>query len=313
MMKSKGELVSRPALIVMAAGIGSRYGGLKQIEPVGPQGEIILDYSIYDARRAGFGKIVFVIKREIEAAFRTRINQTIGKHCETIFVNQELDNIPEGFGIPAGRRKPWGTAHAVLSCRDVVDGPFAVINADDYYGRTAFESLCTYLNTSRNQDRVYSFCMVGYLLENTLTDHGHVARGVCEIDQGGYLLEVRERTRIEKRDGSVMYSEDGDRWIEIPGDSVVSMNTWGFTPEIFPELENRFIHFLNRTKSDLSKKEYFLPDVVNQLLEEEKAVVKVLPSQEHWFGVTYKEDMEWVKQAMHKMIEDGIYPEGIWD
>jgi dTDP-glucose pyrophosphorylase len=313
MMKSKGELISNPALVVMAAGIGSRYGGLKQIEPVGPNGEIILDYSIYDAMQAGFGKIIFVIKREIEQAFRARIEQTIGKLYEIEYVNQELGNLPEGFEIPEERRKPWGTAHAVLSCRSVVDGPFAVINADDFYGRTAFESVYAYLNRAGDHHSGYDFCVVGYKLENTMTEHGHVARGVCKIDQEGYLVEVRERTRIEKINKAVMYSDDGSTWIEIPGDNVVSMNMWGFTPELFPELEKRFLYFLQSNENDLSKSEYFLPDVVNQLLYEKRAAVKVLPSNEQWFGVTYKKDMDWVKQAVGKLIDQGIYPETIWE
>lgn len=305
--------MSRPELIVMAAGIGSRYGGLKQIEPVGPNGEIILDYSIYDAKLAGFGKVIFVITQEIEQAFRARIDETVGNHCETVFVNQELDDLPEGYFTPATRRKPWGTAHAVLSCRDLIDGPFAVINADDFYGRAAFQGLSAYLKSTGDHDKSLAFCMVGYLLKNTLTEHGHVARGVCKINQDGYLVEVRERTRIEKRHGEVMYSEDGNSWQSIPGDSVVSMNTWGFTPGLFPELENRFVQFLNINADDLSEPEYFLPDVVNQLLAENQATVKVLPSNDRWFGATYREDMDWVKQSIDQLIKQGKYPRKVWE
>ena len=304
--------MSDPGLIVMAAGIGSRYGGLKQIEPIGPGGEIILDYSIYDARQAGFGKIVFVIKTEIQQAFHARIEQTIGQHCEIDYAFQELGNLPKGFEVPQGRRKPWGTAHAVLSCQHLVDIPFGVINADDFYGRTSFQALGAYLRTALDRDDVYDFCMVGYNLKNTLTDHGHVARGVCTVDQAGYLEEVRERTRIEKFNGEAKYTENGETWIDIPGDSLVSMNMWGFTPSVFNELGGRFSNFLNDYRDNLMNAEYFLPDVVNQLLEEKKAMVKVLQTQEQWFGVTYKEDRTRVKNAVQELIQQGVYPENLW-
>jgi dTDP-glucose pyrophosphorylase len=301
-----------PGLIVMAAGIGSRYGGLKQIEPIGPEGEIILDYSIYDAKQAGFRKIVFVIKNEIQEAFQGRIDQTIGQHCEIAYAFQELGNLPQGIEVPQDRRKPWGTAHAVLICQHLVDTPFAVINADDFYGRTSFQALGTYLRSAQDRDDVYDFCMVGYNLKNTLTDHGHVARGVCTVDQAGYLEEVRERTRIEKFNGEVKYTENGETWVDIAGDSLVSMNMWGFTPVVFNELGGRFTHFLNEYRNNLINAEYFLPDVVNQLLEEKKAMVKVLQTQEQWFGVTYKEDRTRVKNAVQKLIQQGVYPENLW-
>jgi len=301
-----------PGLIVMAAGIGSRYGGLKQIEPIGPEGEIILDYSIYDAKQAGFGKIVFVIKTEIQQAFQARIEQTIGQHCEIDYVFQNLGNLPQGFEVPQGRKKPWGTAHAVLSCQHVIGTPFAVINADDFYGRTSFQALGAYLRSAQDKVDVYDFCMVGYNLKNTLTDHGHVARGVCTVDQAGYLVEVRERTRIEKFNGEVKYTENGETWIDIPGDSLVSMNMWGFTPSVFNELSGRFSHFLNEYRDNLINAEYFLPDVVNQLLEEKRAMVKVLQTQEQWFGVTYQEDRIRVKNSVQEQIQRGIYPENLW-
>ena len=304
--------MSDPDLIVMAAGIGRRYGGLKQIEPIGPDGEIILDYSIYDARQAGFGKIVFVIKKEIAEAFQGRIDQTIGQHCEIDYVFQDLGNLPRGIEIPQGRQKPWGTAHAVLSCQHLIGTPFAVINADDFYGRTSFQALGAYLRDAQDKDDVYDYCMVGYNLKNTLTDHGHVARGVCTVDQAGYLEEVRERTRIEKFNGEVKYTENDETWFDIPGDSLVSMNMWGFTPSVFNELGGRFSHFLNDYRNNLISAEYFLPDVVNQLLEEKKAMVKVLHTQEHWFGVTYKEDRIRVKNAVQELIQQGVYPENLW-
>ncbi len=304
--------MSAPELIVLAAGIGSRYGGLKQIEPIGPSGEIILDYSIYDAKHAGFGKIIFVIKRDVERAFRERIDQTIGKYCETDYVYQELDDIPEGIKIPENRQKPWGTAHAVLSCKHKVDTTFAVINADDFYGRNAIQGLGNYLQNIQETTDAYNFCMVGYLLKNTLTEHGYVARGVCKVDQDGYLLEVRERTRIQQFNEHVKYSEDGKKWIEIPGKSLVSLNLWGFTPVMFTELEERFPHFLVKNRGNLLTAEYFLPDVVNQLLDEKKTTVQVLKTQERWFGVTYQEDKIRVKNALNELILQGVYPSKLW-
>jgi dTDP-glucose pyrophosphorylase len=301
-----------PGLIVMAAGIGSRYGGLKQVEPIGPEGEIILDYSIYDAKQAGFGKIVFVIKKEIQQAFQGRIEQTIGQQYDIAYAFQELGNLPQGIEVPQGRRKPWGTAHAVLNCQHLIDSPFAVINADDFYGRTSFQALSAYLRTAQDKDDVYDFCMVGYNLKNTLTDHGYVARGVCTVDQAGYLEEVRERTRIEKFNGEAKYTENGETWIDIPGDSLVSMNMWGFTPSVFNELGVRFSHFLDGYRDNLINAEYFLPDVINQLLEEKRAMVKVLQTQEQWFGVTYKEDRIRVKNAVQELIQQGVYPENLW-
>jgi dTDP-glucose pyrophosphorylase len=301
-----------PELIVMAAGLGSRYGGLKQIEPIGPHGEIILDYSIYDAKRAGFGKIVFVINKEIKNVFQARIDQTFGRKYEIAYIIQDLGNLPDSIEVPQGRLKPWGTAHAVMSCQQLINAPFAVINADDFYGRTSFQVLGDYLRSAQDQDDTYDFCMVGYDLKNTLTDYGHVARGVCTVDQAGYLKDVRERTRIEKFSGEVKYTENGETWIDIAGDSLVSMNMWGFTPVIFDELDRSFLHFLHIHRNNLINAEFFIPDVVNQLLEEKKARVKVLQTQEQWFGVTYKEDKSRVKLAIRELIEQGIYPDGLW-
>jgi hypothetical protein len=304
--------MSDSELIVMAAGIGSRYGGLKQIEPIGPSGEIILDYSIYDARQAGFGKIIFVINKEIERAFRERIDQTIGQHCETAFVYQELDDLPGGFDVPQGRQKPWGTAHAVLSCKNLINRPFAVINADDFYGRAAFQELGVYLQGARDRKNRYDFCMVGYDLRNTLTEHGHVARGVCSVDQDGYLITIRERTRIKKFNGNVKYTENGETWNDIPGDSLVSMNMWGFTLGMLAELGERFAQFLTENRDNILTAEYYLPVCVNQLLEENVTTVKVLRTQEKWFGVTYQEDKIRVKNAVQELILQGIYPKKLW-
>ncbi len=304
--------MSDSELIVMAAGIGNRYGGLKQVEPIGPSGEIILDYSIYDARQAGFGKIIFVINKEIERAFRERIDRTIGQHCETAFVYQELDNLPGGFDVPQGRQKPWGTAHAVLSCKNLIDRPFAVINADDFYGRAAFQELGKYLQGARDRKDRYDFCMVGYDLRNTLTEHGHVARGVCSVDQDGYLITICERTWIKKFNGNVKFNENGETWIDIPGDSLVSMNMWGFTPVMLTELGERFAHFLAENRDSLITAEYYLPVVVNQLLEDNVTTVKVLRTQDRWFGVTYQEDKIRVKNAVQELILQGVYPGKLW-
>ena len=304
--------MSDPALIVMAAGIGSRYGGLKQIEPIGPSGEIILDYSVYDALRSGFGKIIFVINRKSEHDFRERIDQTIGKHCEILYVYQDLDNLPKGYRVPDGRAKPWGTAHAVLSCKEVVDTPFAVINADDFYGLQAFRSLAEFLLETEHEETRYLYSMVGYQLVNTITEHGYVSRGICSVDINDYLLGIRERTHIEKHGDQIRYTEDGEHWIVIPKQSVVSMNIWGFTPDLFLELEMRFSHFLDGNHENLLKAEYFLPEVVNELLAEGKAAVRVLHTDSRWFGVTYKEDVGMVQEAIKDMINKGDYPVKLW-
>ena len=298
------------SIVVMAAGLGSRYGGLKQVEPIGPNGEILLDYALYDAIRAGFKKIVFVVNEDLQNSFRERVARTSGRYCETRFVVQSLGPLPDGYEIPSERRKPWGTAHAVLCSRDAISGPFAVINADDFYGRTAFQALAGWL-TNGGLSSAGEFCMVGYRLENTLTEHGHVARGVCKIDQSNRLVAIEELTRIEEVDGVVKHQLEDGSWREIPRDSVVSMNLWGFTPSIFSPLESGFLNFLERNKMGLSRVEYFLPEVVNQLVKE-KTVVNILPSQERWFGVTYPKDRDRVRDAVRNLIEQGLYPESLW-
>ena len=304
--------MSKPALVVMAAGMGSRYGGLKQLDPIGPHGEIILDYSVYDALRAGYERIVFVIKEQIEDAFREKVGRTIEKHCDTAYVFQHLADLPEGYALPPDRVKPWGTAHAAMSARGVVDVPLAVINADDFYGRSSFQVLGDYLRTARDVDGVYDCCMVGFRLDNTLTEHGHVARGVCTVDERGHLLGVRERTRIQRFGDSARYTEDGDTWIEIPGETTVSLNMWGFTPSLFAELEARFLPFLEGNADNILKAEYFLPEAVGGLVREGKATVKVLTTDERWFGVTYKADKPMVEQAVRELIRRGVYPENLW-
>ena len=299
--------MKKPALVIMAAGMGSRYGGLKQIDPIGPNGEIIMDYSIYDALKAGFGKVVFIIKKEIEEAFREAIGSKIEKKVDTTYVFQDIDDLPEGFKRPQDRVKPWGTGHAVLSCRDHVDTPFAVINADDFYGRNSFQVLCDYLKDI-DDVKSYNYAMVGFILNNTLTEHGHVSRGVCQVNDQGYLEEIQERTKIQRFSDGVKYQEN-DEWITIPEDSIVSMNMWGFTPSIFHELEAGFVRFLENNKDNIDKAEFFLPNLVGDLVRENKAKVKVLSSRERWYGVTYREDKPVVKKAIEEMIKQGIYPE----
>ena len=302
--------MKKPALVVMAAGMGSRYGGLKQIDPVDKEGHIIMDFSVFDAVKAGFEKVVFIIKKENEADFRAAIGDRVSKQIQVEYVFQDLNNIPEGYAVPEGRVKPWGTGHAVLSAIDVIDGPFAVINADDYYGRNAFAMAYDFL-TQNEDDDIYRYMMVGYKLENTLTENGHVARGVCVTDEDGYLLGINERTHIEKRGDVTAYTEDdGATWTEIPEGSTVSMNMWGFSQSILDELRARFAKFLaeNLEKNPL-KCEYFLPFVVDELLEEKKATVKVEKSMDRWYGVTYKEDKPVVVAAIQKMKDDGLYPQ----
>lgn len=305
--------MTKPVLVIMAAGMGSRYGGLKQIDPVDEEGHIIIDFSIYDAKRAGFEKVIFIIKRENEETFRETIGNRISKVMDVEYVFQDLANIPDGYQIPEGRVKPWGTGHAVLSCIDVIDGPFAVINADDYYGKEAFASIYNYLSSSED-DEQYRYTMVGYELGNTVTDNGHVARGVCDLDAQGRLIGIHERTRIEKRDGGIAYTEDdGETWTKLDAKTMVSMNMWGFSASILRELRDRFPAFL---ESELPKNplkcEYFLPAVVSDLMEEGKATVKVLPSRDKWYGVTYKEDKPMVMAAMKRLKEEGTYPNHLW-
>lgn len=304
----------KPVLVVMAAGMGSRYGGLKQIDPVDEYGHIIIDFSIYDAVRAGFEKVVFIIKRENEADFRAAIGDRISKQIEVAYVFQELQNLPEGFSVPEGRVKPWGTGHAVLSCQDVIDGPFVVINADDYYGSRAFQMAYQFLTEYEDDDK-YRYMMVGYQVENTLTENGHVARGVCETDADGYLSDIVERTHIAWHGDGIAYTEDdGQTWTAIPEGSTVSMNMWGFSASILPELRDRFAAFLsaNLEKNPL-KCEYFLPFVVDELLKEGKATVQVLKSADRWYGVTYREDKPQVMAAIRALKEQGLYPEKLWE
>lgn len=305
--------MKKPALVIMAAGMGSRYGGLKQIDPIDKEGHIIMDFSIYDAVKAGFEKVVFIIKKENEADFRESIGNRMEQQIQVEYVFQDLNNIPEGFEVPEGRVKPWGTGHAVLSAIDAIDGPFAVINADDYYGQQAFQKIYDFL-TTQEDDEKYHYTMVGYMLENTLTENGHVARGVCETDADSKLTAINERTRIEKHANGPEYTEDdGATWVSLPNDAVVSMNMWGFTGSMLKELKARFAGFLeeNLPKNPL-KCEYFLPFVVDELIKEGKADVTVLKSADRWYGVTYKEDKPVVVKAIQGLKDSGLYPQNLW-
>lgn len=302
-----------PALVIMAAGMGSRYGGLKQIDPVDSQQQVIIDFSIFDAKRAGFKKVVFIIKHEIEEDFKAMIGDRIARNMEVEYVYQQLDKLPEGYCVPDGRVKPWGTGHAILCCKDVVKEPFAVINADDYYGVNAFQQIYNYLAHAED-DTKYRYAMVGYIIENTLTENGHVARGVCRCDENHMLTGIHERTHIEKRGAETQYTEDdGKTWVTIPAGSTVSMNMWGFTPSILTELQNRFAKFLEKeAKENPMKAEYFLPFVVDELIKEGKATAKVLQTADRWYGVTYKEDKATVTAAIQRMKDEGIYPDKLW-
>ncbi|MEG1650307.1 MAG: sugar phosphate nucleotidyltransferase [Oscillospiraceae bacterium] len=306
--------MDKPVLVIMAAGMGSRYGGLKQIDPVGKNGEVIMDYSVYDALRAGFDKIIFVIKHEIEKDFIEAVGSHIAKVTKVEYAFQQLQNLPTGYSVPQGREKPWGTAQAVLSAKDFINGPFAVINADDYYGPEAFKLIYDYLCETPDADRKYNYAMVGYHVENTLTENGYVARGVCETDKNGFLQRVTERTHIEKSDSGAHFTEDsGESWIELPNGTFVSMNMWGFSESFLDEAERRFPMFLDKALIENPLKgEYFLPSVVSELISERKAVVKVLPSADKWYGVTYAQDKPTVIDAIEQKHRGGIYPVPLW-
>ena len=306
--------MSKATLVIMAAGIGSRFGGgIKQLAPIGPNGEIIMDYSIYDALEAGFDKVVFVIRKDLEKDFKEIIGNRIEKEVEVAYAFQELDDIPEKFsGKFTGRTKPWGTGQAILCCKDVVDAPFLVINADDYYGKEAFKEAYSYLTNLPSAD-IMQICMVSFVLKNTLSDNGGVTRGVCEVDGHGMLADIEETHNIEKEDGkAVIHKEDGDVFLDV--DSPVSMNMWGFTRSILDEIKAEFPAFLEKgLKENPMKCEYFLPSVVSNLLESERATVQVLESEDKWYGVTYKEDKPVVVAAVQALKDEGLYPQKLWD
>jgi hypothetical protein len=317
MMEKRRSLrvfMNKPVLVIMAAGMGSRYGGLKQIDPIDDKGHIIIDFSVYDAIKAGFEKVCFIIKEENEALFKEKIGDKISSHIKVEYIYQQLEDLPEGYTVPEGRVKPWGTGHAILCCKNRIKEPFAVINADDYYGRNAFSLLYDYLKKAEDQN-LYNYAMVGYVIENTLTENGTVSRGVCSTDGSGYLEKIIERTSIKKHNDGAAYSEDdGKTWITIPKGTMVSMNAWGFTQSILKELDEEFMLFLeNELKNNPLKAEFFLPNVVGRIINDGKGRVKVLKTHDKWHGVTYKEDKATVVKAITKLKNDGLYPENLWE
>ena len=298
-----------PTLVIMAAGMGSRFGGLKQITAVDNEGHAIIDFSLFDAYRAGFRKIAFIIKHEIADSFKAAVGQRMEKYFDVKYVYQQLDVLPEGYTVPAGREKPWGTGHAVMCCRGVVDGPFAVINADDFYGAGAYRAIYDFLSAEHEPGE---YAMVGYKLRNTVTENGSVARGVCDVENG-CLADITERTHIEKRGNDAAYTEDGVNFV-LSGDATVSMNFWGFSTMMLDELYARFPAFLDKNLPvNPLKCEYFLPFVANEQLEEKKASVRILDCNETWYGMTYREDLDSVKNAIADMKARGVYPAKLWD
>lgn len=303
-------MTHEPTLVIMAAGMGSRFGGLKQMTPVDEEGHFIIDFSLYDAYQAGFRRVAFIIKREIEQTFRETIGARMEKWFHVDYVYQELDRLPEGFAVPEGRKKPWGTAHAVACCRGVVEGPFAVINSDDFYGRGAYEAIYRFLTES---EAPHHYAMLGYQLRNTVTEFGSVARGVCHVEDG-FLHDITERTKIFKRGQDAAYTEDGETFVPLSGDSLVSMNFWGFTPEILDEIWAAFPAFLaENLPVNPEKCEFYLPTFVGSRLAEKKVSVRVLPCMETWHGVTYKEDLDSVKAAIGQLKREGKYPARLWE
>lgn len=298
-----------PVLVIMAAGMGSRFGGLKQITPIDDRGHSIIDYSLYDARKAGFRKVVFIIKHAIEEDFKNAVGTRMEQFFDVRYVFQELDKLPEGFSVPEGRTKPWGTAHAIACAKDAIDGPFAVLNSDDYYGSSAIKTIYDFLKEERQPSE---HAMVGYLVRNTVTENGYVSRGVCAVEDG-LLKTVTERTHIEKRGNDAAYTEDGEHYVDLPGDTVVSMNLWGFQQELLEQFVGGFPAFLeeNLPKNPL-KCEYFLPSVANAQIQKGLGTVRVLPTEDVWYGVTYSEDLQSVKNAIRAMRDRKLYPEELW-
>lgn len=298
----------KPTLLILAAGLGSRYGGIKQMDKIGPSNESIIDYSIFDAIRARFGKVVFVLNKKIEKEFKEVYEPRLMGKIETAYVLQQINDIPHGVPINTARVKPWGTGHAVLVAKNIINEPFAVINADDFYGKQAFELISNYYSNTRLIQNEYA--MVGYKLGNTLSENGTVSRGICQTNEG-LLTDVVERTSIKKENGNIIYTLDKEK-IEIGGDSVVSMNFWGFTPLFFDQLERDFINFMDENAHEL-KAEFFIPSVVNDLIENDEATVSMLTSNDNWFGVTYKEDKETTIKKVNELISKGVYPANLWD
>ncbi|MCR5414725.1 MAG: nucleotidyltransferase [Kiritimatiellae bacterium] len=296
----------KPTLVVLAAGMGSRYGGLKQVDPVGPSGEAILDYSVFDAVRAGFGKVVFIIRKDFEAEFKEKVGKKYEGLIPVDYCYQDINDLPAPYTVPVGRAKPWGTAHAIRSARDVVKEPFAAINADDFYGRDAFAKLSAFLSAPKDGGKIH-FAMVGYNLSLTLSDHGSVARGICSLDGEGYLTGVKEMTKLVRAGSVARNEEDPANPVEVPLDARVSMNLWGFTPELFTELEKRFPAWLAENGGK-EKSEWYIPFVVDEMIKDGTADAKVLPTESSWFGVTYREDKPLVVEAIGKLVAAGEYP-----
>ena len=294
-------------LLVLAAGMGSRYGGLKQIDPVGPGGETLMDYSVYDALRAGFDKVVFVIRREIEQSFKETVGRRYEQRVPVEYVYQEVNSLPAGFAVPAHRKKPWGTGHAILAAARAIHEPFAAINADDFYGAQSFRLLGQHLQSAHSD-----YAMVGFVLRNTLSDFGSVARGVCRLGPEGYLQDVVELTRIERDGGGAKYRDAAGTVHPLTGDEVVSLNLWGFQPLIFEQLEREFIGFLKKHREE-EKAEFFISTVIGKLVNKAEARVKVLRTPDSWFGITYREDRAPVVSGIQRLIDSGVYPERLWD
>ncbi len=293
------------SLVIMAAGMGSRYGGIKQLEPVGPSGEIIMDYSVFDAIHAGFNKVIFIIRKDLEKDFKEIIGNRIEKQVKVEYVFQELDSLPAGFHKPEERTKPWGTGQAVLCCKDVVKEPFAVINADDYYGKEGFKKIYEFLNSDKGLN---AYCMAGFILGNTLSENGAVTRGVCKVDESGILKEIVETSGIVKEGDHAGAKDAAGAAIRIELDSAVSMNMWGFKTGLFDELQKGFTEFLSSLSDNELKKEYLLPEAVGNLVKSNRATVKVLKTEDRWFGVTYKEDKEVVVKSIRALVDQGAYP-----
>jgi UTP-glucose-1-phosphate uridylyltransferase len=299
----------KPTLLILAAGMGSRFGGLKQVEPVGPNGEAIIDYSIYDAIRAGFGKVVFIIRESFADAFKENFDKKLKGKIEVEYVFQELDMLPEGFTLPEGREKPWGTAHAILVARDVINEPFCALNADDFYGFNAYKAMAKFLTESTDPKE---YAMVGYNLNDTLSEFGSVSRGICEEDANKNLVKIVETLKIVKRENEIISIESDGSETSLTGNEIASMNNWGFKPSVFGQLEKRFSEFL-RTEIDKPKSEMYIPSVVFDLIDDKEATVKVLEANSPWFGVTYKEDKPFVIEKINALIAKGEYPEKIWE
>lgn len=298
----------KPTLLILAAGMGSRFGGLKQVEPVGPNGEAIIDYSIFDAIRTGFGKVVFIIRESFADAFKEKFDEKLKGKIEVDYVYQELDMLPDGYTLPEDREKPWGTAHAILVAKDAVNEPFCALNADDFYGFNAYKTMADFLTRSEDSQE---YSMVGYKLNKTLSDFGSVSRGICEVDENNYLQKIVENKKILKKEDEIISVMDDGNEVKLTGEENVSMNIWGFKPSVFETLEEKFSEFLD-TEIDKPKSEMYIPSVVFDMIDEGKAKVKVLEADSPWFGVTYKEDKPVVVEKINKMVQRGDYPEKLF-